>query len=240
MGPSESLKRINIVLVNPQKGENIGSVCRAMKTMGITNLIITGNNEYDEDRIKALSIHAYDVYQNSKRFKDLKSAIENSIFVVATSRRRGKFRKYFALNPNQLASHINKLGEGEISIVFGPESDGLSDADLSLCHTTVNIPTDDSFPSLNLSHAVQIISYTLYTQLNTIEGFNPIKNSRLLEVSEKISSSLKNINFYKHEEQQEVQRFFHDIFARASLSEKEAKRLEKMFHKIEKLKIHKG
>ena len=56
------LDRIRIVLVDTQDGANIGSVCRAMKTMGITDLAIVGDREYDEDRVRTLALHASDVW----------------------------------------------------------------------------------------------------------------------------------------------------------------------------------
>ncbi len=65
------LNRVQIVLVEPQDGANIGSVCRAMKTMGFSNLCITGDREYDRQRIRTLAIHAYDVYEHHRRTADL-------------------------------------------------------------------------------------------------------------------------------------------------------------------------
>ena len=65
------LERIRIVLVDTQDGANIGSVCRAMKTMGITDLAIVSDREYDEDRVRTLALHAADVWENAKRFHTL-------------------------------------------------------------------------------------------------------------------------------------------------------------------------
>ncbi|MDD3823315.1 MAG: TrmH family RNA methyltransferase, partial [Sphaerochaetaceae bacterium] len=59
MESNPNLDRIRIVLVEPQDGANIGSVCRAMKTMGIRRLAITGDKVYDETRVRTLAIHAY-------------------------------------------------------------------------------------------------------------------------------------------------------------------------------------
>ncbi|MDA3940284.1 MAG: RNA methyltransferase, partial [Spirochaetia bacterium] len=53
---NDKLKHIQIVLVQPQSSENIGSVCRAMKTMGISKLAIIGSTIYDPNRIKKLSV----------------------------------------------------------------------------------------------------------------------------------------------------------------------------------------
>ena len=62
-------ERIEIVLVETQDGANIGSVCRAMKTMGLVNLTIVGDREYDENRVRTLALHASDLWENAKRTK---------------------------------------------------------------------------------------------------------------------------------------------------------------------------
>ncbi|MFA5513612.1 MAG: TrmJ/YjtD family RNA methyltransferase [Sphaerochaetaceae bacterium] len=238
MDTQKNLDRINIILVNPQEAANIGSVCRAMKTMGISKLTIVSDKIYEEKRVATLAVHAYDIYENSKKVGNLKEAIKESVLVIATSRRRGKFRKYFSIVPQQLAEIINKTGSGIVSIVFGSESSGLTAEELQLCHTVLRIPTSDIFPSLNLAQAVQIVTYTLFSSLTPIVGFEPVTEKRLEKLSSNIGISLKNISFYRDDEQNQVERFFHDIFARSALSEKEAQQIEKIFLKIEKLKIH--
>ena len=87
------LKRINIVLVDTQDGANIGSVCRAMKTMGLEDLTLVTQREYDENRVKTLALHAYDLYENAQRVSSLEQALKDSVFTVGATRRRGKYRK---------------------------------------------------------------------------------------------------------------------------------------------------
>ena len=235
-----SLSRIRIVLVEPQDGANIGSVCRAMKTMGLHDLAITGTREYDENRVRTLALHASDLYERHSRFDSLAEALADSVLTVGASRRRGKNRKYFALLPEQLAQRISATGEGRISIVFGREADGLTDGELNLCHMGVRIPTSDAFPSLNLAQAVQIITYTLFRELSPTAGFEQIDEMRLQQLVDTVDDTFSRIHFYKQQEQDEVKRFFRDLFARATLSEGETKRLEKMFIKIGRLKVHRN
>ena len=234
------LDRIEIILVEPQDGANIGASCRAMQTMGISNITIIGNKVYDEDRIKTLAVHALPIWEHHKRFDTLEEAIQDSVLVVGASRRRGKKRKYFALLPEQLAQRISNTGNGKVSIVFGREADGLRENELNLCHMGVNIPSvDSSIGSLNLSQAVQVITYSLYRNIHNLTGFEQIKQERIVEVSTTMSNTLESIGYYKNEKE-DIKRFFTDIIARATLSESEAVKIEKMFRKIEKIKIHKG
>lgn len=235
------LERIRIVLVDTQDGANIGSVCRAMKTMGITDLAITGEREYDEDRVRTLALHASDVWENAKRFPTLEEALAGSIFTVGATRRRGKFRKLSAYSPEQLSEKISSLPEGRISIVFGRESDGLRDDEVSLCSSIVTIPTSDSFPSLNLSQAVQIICYILFRgALVYKQGMTAVTHERIREAADGMTEHLKAMGYFKMaDEEKWTNQLLADIVERAALSGEELRRFEKIFRKAELIAMHK-
>lgn len=234
------LDRIQIVLVDTQDGANIGSVCRAMKTMGITHLVIVSEREYEENRVRTLALHASDVWENRVHFPTLREALKESSYTVAATRRRGKFRKHTFLSPLQLAEKIAHT-EGTISIVFGRESDGLTDEEVAACAQVVSIPTSDEFPSLNLAQAVQIITYTLFeANLPHPTGLIPITQERARKASDAAVDALHEIGYFKlDQEELWTRRFLRDVFTRASLSESEAQRLEKIFTKMVRIKIHK-
>ena len=180
MQVNEYLNRVQIVLVETQDGANIGSVCRAMKTMGLERLVIVGDREYDENRVRTLALHASDLWENAKRVPTLDEALKDSILSVGATRRRGKFRKMSSFSPEQLAEKISSMPEGIISIVFGRESDGLRDDEVNKCAAIVTIPTSEKFPSLNLSQAVQIISYALFQNaLPYQQGMTAIDKERV-------------------------------------------------------------
>jgi len=233
------LDRIQIVLVEPQDPANIGAVCRAMKTMGITRLAVTGDREYDENRVNTLALHAKDIYASAQRYPSLEDALKTSALSFGASRRRGKFRKYFSMSPGDMAAKTAETREGTVSIVFGRESDGLTDKELAMCDAAVRIPTSDKFPSLNLAQAVQILTYTLYTYSGPMGNYSPVTREELEHLTETVTQSLDEIGFFKLEEKDEVGRFFRDIFARSLMSKSELNRLEKMFRKIAAIKIHK-
>lgn len=240
MNDFSALKRIQIVLVEPQDGANVGAVCRAMKTMALEHLVVVGNLSYDEKRIRMMAVHAYDVWENHQRYATLKEAVADSTLVVGTSRRRGKKRKNFALTPEELAARLAEVGPGKVSLVFGRETDGLTDQELKLCNVAVHIPTSEAFPSLNLAQAVQIIAYILYRECQELAGWQPIVQGRLQEVVDTIGEVLAEIDFYKGDERPLVESFFRDILARSTLSEGEAQRLEKIFIKLGRIKVHKN
>lgn len=229
--------RIQIVLVETQDGANIGSVCRAMKTMGLTNLAIVGDRDYDENRVRTLALHAIDLWENAKRYKTLDEALADSIFTVGATRRRGKFRKMSAYSPEQLSTKIKSLPEGKVSIVFGRESDGLRDDEVNKCASIVTIPTSPLFPSLNLSQAVQIISYALFTGgMEYKTGLVAVEKNRIQKAVDGMSDHLNNIGYYKWDEEKKwTEQFLSDLIERAALSESELQRFEKVFSKTESI-----
>lgn len=242
MKESNNLNRIQIVLVETQDGANIGSVCRAMKTMGISKLVLVGNNTYDENRVRTLALHASDIWENRQVFDTLEEALSSSIYSVGATRRRGKFRKSDYLSPEQLCDKITVMGDGLVSIVFGRESNGLTDEEVNCCSQIVTIPTSDKFPSLNLSQAVQIITYNLYNRLKPY----PVENTPVTKerIHKAVSNSMDNLElfgyFKKGFEKEWTTSFLKDVYERAQLSESEVKRLEKIFYKISKISIYKN
>ena len=231
------LERIQIVLVETQDGANIGSVCRAMKTMGLTNLAIVGNNEYDDNRVRTLALHASDLWENAIRYNTLDEALEDSIFSVGATRRRGKFRKLSSYSPEQLAEKISTLPEGKVSIVFGREADGLRDDEVNKCSTIVTIPTSELFPSLNLAQAVQIICYALFQHsLPYKQGMIAVNKDRIRKSVDEISTHLEAIGYYKWDEETKwTKQLLSDVIERAGLSESELQRFEKIFRKTENI-----
>ena len=212
-----------------------------MKTMGITRLVLVGDREYDENRVRTLALHASDVWENAKRFPTLKEALAESVLTVAATRRRGKFRKSSALNPTQLSDVVQKTGEGLVSIVFGRESDGLTDEEVAMCAQVVTIPTSEQFPSLNLSQAVQIITFTLFDTIKTYPvQANPVTQVRCEEAALKSSEALDGIGYFKlAQEKLWTFRFLRDVFERAALTESEIQKMEKVFVKMSRVKAHK-
>ena len=235
------MDRIEIVLCDTQDGANIGSVCRAMKTMGLTRLTLVTDRIYDEERVRTLALHAFDIYENRKEFTDLKEAITDSILSVAATRRVGKGRKTSRMTPEELASHISGLGDGKVSVVFGCESNGLSDEQVRSCSAVVTIPTSDKFPSLNLSQAVQIICYSLFSNLRPYSGqSNVVPSSRIEEATSRCIGDLEGIGYFKNDDEISFTReFLASIMERAGMTEGEVQRMEKIFSKTGKIARHK-
>lgn len=120
----------------------------------------------------------------------------------------------------------------KIAVVFGNERTGLTDDELEECTEGVTIPASESFGSLNLSHAVQIISYHLFRKKNShLTGYTPLSLERIDKTVGVISENLKKIGFFKLAGQSDMEHFWRNLLSRSAISESEAKYIEKIFTK---------
>ena len=157
------LKNIRIVLVEPQSSGNIGSVCRAIMNMGMTDLaVVNPHDRHDWDEARKLACHADSVLDALRTFQALEEAIADCTVVAGTSARTGLYRAQAGL-PREIAPIILDSAEyHQTALVFGREDTGLTTEELSLCTHIINIPSSGIYRSLNLSHAVMVCCYEIF------------------------------------------------------------------------------
>jgi len=226
-------KEAVIILCRPEESRNVGSVCRAMKNMDIHTLRIVGKKaDYDEEKVSVLSVHAFDIWQNAEFFDSITEACADCTWICGTTRRRGKNRKDWLLLPEEFADRYSKIPQGKTAIVFGNERTGLTDEELSECNSGIIIPSNGRDGSLNLSHAVQILCYTVFrTQHKISAGYTPVTQERLSKTVTTIGDNLQKMGFFSITGRPDMELFWQSILSRASISESEAKYIEKTFTK---------
>ena len=157
-----NLDNIAIVLQQPRYPENIGAAARAIRNMGIRQLVVVDPRDFDIPRVLKMATHsATDVVDAISLHDDLKHALSPYHYVVGTTARLGGQRQVFK-SPSVLAQNLIPISqENQVAIMFGPEDRGLSNEDIRYCHALVNIPTAE-FSSLNLAQAVMVMCYELF------------------------------------------------------------------------------
>ncbi len=157
------LDNVRIVLVNTSDCRNIGSAARAMKTMGLSQLILVDPIEMPNGQAQALAAGATDVLANAKVVSTLEEAISECGLVVGTSA-RSRTLPWPMLEPRGCGVKlIEEAHNFPVALVFGRESSGLTNDELQLCHFHVQIPANPEYSSLNLAMAVQTLSYEVRT-----------------------------------------------------------------------------
>ncbi|MFM1693079.1 tRNA (cytosine(32)/uridine(32)-2'-O)-methyltransferase TrmJ [Aeromonas salmonicida] len=153
------LDQIRIVLVNTSHTGNMGSAARAMKTMGLTRLVLVDPHTLPDDSAHALAAGASDVLANARVVSTLDEAIADCGLVIGTSA-RSRTLSWPMLDPHEAGEKA--VGEGmkhPVALVFGRERTGLTNDELQKCHYHVAIPANPEYSSLNLAMAVQTICY---------------------------------------------------------------------------------
>lgn len=223
------LDNIVIVLSNPAFGGNIGSICRAMKNMGLSRLRI-GNpmGNYDMDELRKMALHALPVYEQRGEFETVAEAVADCTTVAATSARVGLYRDHARSARDWAPTFIEEAAAGgTVGILFGNESSGMPNEELRLAQHIIQIPSSDEFPALNLSKAVMICAYEIYVASGAFEGSterSPQAPNQLREIMfQAWKETMLDIGFVKHEKSEHMMMGLRRILSRGELTEKDAK-----------------
>lgn len=164
------LDNIRIILVNPIYGGNIGSVCRAMMNMGLSQLALVNPRPYTLDDALKMACHASAIYENRKEYATTAEAVADCALVAGTSNRGGLYRDH-SKSPREWAPRLLDVAATQpVAILFGSEDNGLSLDDLALCTQFIRIPSSPAYKSLNLAMSVMICVYELFTAAGTYEA----------------------------------------------------------------------
>ncbi len=88
---------------------------------------------------------------------------------MGTSARTGLYRQH-ARTPREWAPVVLEDTErGRVALVFGREDKGLTNDELALCSRIIQIPTTDTYTSLNLAQAVMVCCYEIFAATDTYE-----------------------------------------------------------------------
>ena len=234
-----SFNNISFILHQPQLSENIGACARAIKNFNFKKLVIIKPRPiFPNDKILATSVGAKDIIRNSNVYENLETAVKKVDIVIATSARfRNKNIKHIKLD-DLIKIDFNK----KIAFMFGSEASGLSNNEISYANYTMQIPTNPEFKSLNLSHSVIIIAYTVASIIK-LKGSKYSKSKKISLASKKDVQAMTNLciskleqkNFFKPIEKRPIMlENLRSIFYKMELSEKETRILSSVFASLAK------
>ena len=155
------LERIRFVLVETTHAGNLGATARAMKTMGLRQLHLVRPRQWPDAEAIARASGADDLLAAARGHETLAEALAGCRLVIGSSARR-RTLEWPLLEPAAGAEWLlREAASGEVALVLGRESSGLTNAELAVCHALVQIPTDPDFCSLNLAAAAQVLAYEI-------------------------------------------------------------------------------
>jgi len=221
--------------VRPQLGENIGASARVIKNFRFKNLrIIKPRDIWPNKKAISTSVGAKDLVHNSKIYQDVNSAVKDLHIVFGTTSRMRSINKTNLNLRDAIKIIIKNLKRNKkIGLLFGSEASGLSNEDLVNTNYLINIPTNISFSSINLSHAIAIIAYELFSSLDrkilNIKNFYPSSIASKKELNNFLDFLIKRlemIGFLKPKEKKKIMiQNIKNTFQKSALSSQEIRTL---------------
>lgn len=191
---------IRIVLVEPSHPGNIGAVARAMKNMGLEQLMLVSPRQFPHSEAVARASGADDVLAKAQVVGTVADAIAGCGLVVATTSRTRD--QYFRVADVRDAAEriLLESRRGPAAVLFGSERAGLSNEQLEAAHLLISIPASEAYPSLNLAMAVQVVAYELFrargVQVDTAPAAGPLADPVEMErLYEHLAQVLEEIDF---------------------------------------------
>jgi tRNA/rRNA methyltransferase len=159
MNAGDALSRVRVVLSRPSHPGNIGAAARAMKTMGLARLALVRPRRFPHADARATAAGARDVLASAQVCNTLAEALEGTVLSVALSARAREL-SHPPLDAREAARVVAHAAQrGEVALVFGNETVGLSNREVMQCSRIARIPADSRYASLNLAQAVQVMAY---------------------------------------------------------------------------------
>jgi len=225
----------SIVLVEPQLGENIGMVARAMLNCGLTRLsLVRPRDGWPNPVAEAAAAGANAVLDGASVHASTRDAVADCRRVYATTARpRGMVKP--VLTPQAAARDMRGLQArgAAVALLFGPERSGLTNDDLVLADRVIAVPLNPAFASLNLAQAVLIIGYEWFQAADPDPGENPARGvglpaerAELLNFLARLERALDAGQFFHPPEKRAVMvRNLRNVFLRGDLTDAELRTL---------------
>ena len=237
----EPLSQVCVVLSRPSHPGNIGAAARAMKTMGLADLVLVAPRHFPDPDATAMAAGAADVLSKARVFDTLEGALADCALAAGFSARERELSHAPMTVRDAAPALVDATSEGRVALVFGNETSGLSNAELAHCQRFVMIPSNPAYGSLNLAAAVQVACYELAVAASAFDA---------PAARERGAASVGDIEgFFAHLESAAISSRFLDprkpgrfmermrrMFARVRLERQEVKLLRGLLSSLERKK----
>lgn len=204
---SAHLSHVRIVMVNTTLPANIGSALRAMKTMGLSKLVLVAPKTYPHPDIDALAAGATDLIEQIEIVETLADAIKDCHLVFGTSA-RSRTIPWPLLDARPAAEKsISAVvnDQQDVAVVFGREDRGLTNEELAMANYHVTIPVNTDYGVLNVAQAIQVICYEMrMATLAAVESDKdetatmPVTDTESMQWDEPLVTHEQMEQFYPH------------------------------------------
>ena len=215
---------VRIVLIRPENAANIGAVARAVTNMGLAGLDLVAPGDWRTVEAWRMAWRSEDALEEARVFDSLDEALAGSIYTAGLTGRSGG--RVTPIDVRPMAQEIASLeSSAAVSLVFGPESKGLTEQELLRCQRRVRIPSNPSQPSLNLAQAVMVAAYEVFMTAGEASPTVAVRADQA-DVERALGSlrdAMLSIGFLPIENPEVRFVEWRELFGRAGLSAREVK-----------------
>jgi tRNA/rRNA methyltransferase len=156
--------QLDVVLVRVKEDGNVGAVARVARNFGAHRMVLVAPRARIGPEARRRAMGGLPLLRGAVRAPTLAAAVEAADFVVGTTDlSTGRSSSYLrrSVSPERFGEVLRTL-HGRVALVFGPEDNGLSRAELGQCDLLVHVPARREFPTLNVSHAAAVVLYATH------------------------------------------------------------------------------
>lgn len=228
---------ISFILVEPKEPGNVGASARAMKNMGFRSLELVKPGVFLTDEARQMAYDAINVLENAKIHSSFKDAIKDKTIIIGTTRRLGRQRGFILSLRDSIKRIISAAKKNRIAILFGREDRGLLNQEVGECGLLITIPSDKSFPSLNLAQSVLLVAYELSQGTLRVATSKMLEHQELDALYSHIQSTLKLLEYVprgSRKLEERIMRNLKHLIGRSGLTRWELKMLYGLCSQVEK------
>jgi tRNA/rRNA methyltransferase len=223
-----------VVLVEPQLGENIGAVARAMANFGLSKLrLIKPLQGWPNERARVMAAGADRVLDNATVHESLSAALADCTFVLAATARNHDQAKPVVGPDAAAVEMVPRVSSGEtVALVFGRERYGLENHEVGLADRILTLPVNPAFASLNLAQAVIVVAYEWFKAsggelpFTMPEKSPPAPKQQLEAFFGDLETELERVEWFRPEEKRGTMVVnLRNIFTRMALTQQDVRTL---------------
>ncbi|MBE6499831.1 MAG: TrmJ/YjtD family RNA methyltransferase [Methanobrevibacter thaueri] len=225
---------IYIVFVECETPGNIGFLARTMANFGLKNLILINPPTLTKEAYYQAT-HGKYIVENAKIYPSLDDFYQSQRIdfkVASTGMAGGSYNlSRIPIKPEELGKSINV--SNKTAILFGREGNGLTNKEIDNCDICVSIPTDPTYPIMNISHAAAIIFYELFKNKHEfgVEGLSESSNLEKEYLKKDMDELIDSLDIPEHKKRN-GKKTFNNIISRAFITGREAHTLKGILRRL--------
>ncbi|MDT3687603.1 MAG: TrmH family RNA methyltransferase [Pseudorhodoplanes sp.] len=202
-----------VILVEPQLGENIGAVARAMGNFGLSRLrLVKPVQGWPNERARVMAAGADRILEQAELFDGVEAAIADCHYVLgATARMHDQAKPVVGADAAARLMAPRIAGGETVALMFGRERNGLENDEVGMADAILTLPVNPAFASLNLGQAVVVVGYEWFKLAN--EGglpfgmpqkSPPAPKEQLFAFFRDLESELEQIEYFRPAEKRDT------------------------------------